>query len=90
MKCPTNESLPELDDSADLTDSEARGATMTTSGEHLAALLKELLSREPHYTVGTLEVRRRRPYLYIRGRLVCTEGPAKVLVYRVDWLQNAS
>jgi hypothetical protein len=90
MKGLTKEFLPALDDSADLTDGEAGSATTTTSREHLATLLKEALYREPQYTVSTLEVRRLRPHLYIRGRLVCSEGPAKVLVYRVDWLQNAS
>lgn len=90
MKGPTDEFLPVLDDSPDLADGEVLGATITTSGDHLATLLKEVLSQEPQYTVGTLEVRRLRPHLYIRGRLVCSEGPAKVLVYRADWLENAS
>ncbi len=79
---------PEVEDSVDLTDAEVTGAVPTMSEQDLAALLTQQL--QTGCSLGTREIRRRRPHLYLRCYVVCPDEPPKVLVYCVDWLQNAS
>jgi hypothetical protein len=90
-------SMPPDEDSLDLTDSEVSSATVTTDFNQLAQLLVRALSPgeasvgkgDARYALGGHEVRRRRPHLYLRSYLVCPGEPQKVLLHRVDWLQDA-
>lgn len=87
---------PELEDSTDLSDTEVGHATATEDAAHLTRLLMEALSpgqasigkSDARYALGTREIRRRKPHLYLRCHLVCPDEAPKVLVYCVDWLHT--
>ena len=87
---------PEEEDSPDLSDQEVESATNTSSDKELARLLVQALSPgeasvdkgTARYVLARQEVRRRRPHLYLRSLLVCPGEPPKVLVYRIDWMDQ--
>lgn len=85
---------PPRDDSEDLTDEEIAGAVDTDGPETLARLIGQEVRHDPEstesggWTVKLHELRRRGEDLFWRSRLVSTQEPDKVLVYRVNWLQG--
>lgn len=86
----------EAEDASDLSDHEISRALETDDSAHLTTLLARAVSpgeasvgkADARYAVARQEVRRRKPHLYLRTTLVCPGEPAKVLVHRVDWLQQ--
>jgi hypothetical protein len=87
---------PEAEDATDLSDHEVEGALETVDATHLTELLARAVSpgeasvgkADARYAIGKQEVRRRKPHLYLRTTLVCPGEPRKILMYRVDWLQQ--
>lgn len=91
--------IPPLgDNSTDLTDDEIDGAVTSEGSNQLAQLLLRALSpREAsvgegsaRYSITRHELRRRDSHLYLRTHLGCPGKPTKVLMHRVDWLQQPS
>jgi hypothetical protein len=85
------------EDSADLTDNEVERAVVTVGFNQLAQLLARALAPEHtsvgnkgRYAVERHEIRRRSPHLYLKSYLVCPGAPPKVVLHRVDWMDDAS
>ena len=83
---------PPKEDSEDLTDEEIARAVIVASASELAHAISEELRSDPEsantggFTVQSHELRRRGENLFWRTRLVSSQEPPKVLVYRVNWL----
>jgi hypothetical protein len=82
------DTLPEEDDSPDLTDDEIAGAIETSDSNHFVRMLEETIRPIVGASIQKQELRRRRPHLYCRTRLAIDGEPGKVLLFRVDWLSN--
>jgi hypothetical protein len=84
--------IPEEEDSPDLTDEEIEGAVDTVDSNSFVRLLEEalrpLIRPNVSGTIRRQELRRRRPHLYCRTTLAIDGEPDKVLLFRVDWLQH--
>lgn len=82
------------EDSTDLSDHEVESAVPTSDFNQLAQLLSRALAPDTptvgkSYAVARHEIRRRCPHLYLRSHLVCPGEPQRVLLHRVDWLEDA-
>lgn len=85
------------EDSADLTDQEVRSAVETVDFEQLAQLLSRALAPESpsvgecgRYSVARHEIRRRRPHLFLRSYLFRPGEPERVVLHRIDWVEEPS
>jgi len=85
------------EDSADLTDDEVEHAVLTVDFNQLAQMLARSLALEDasvgkngRYAVERHEVRRRSPHLFLRSYLVCPGEPQKIVLHRIDWIEDAS
>lgn len=83
---------PPEEDSLDLTDAEIAAAVETKDSTDFIRLLEEnirpYLRPNVAGAIKSHELRRRKPHLYCRTRLALDGEPDKVLLFRVDWLQN--
>ena len=87
---------PPDEDSEDFTKEEADQAVETFSEESFAKMVAmELLpghasvgKQDARYAMKSRELKRRDGVLYCRIHLGCPGEPDKVLVYRVNWLQE--
>ena len=76
------------DDSEDLTDEEIAAALPTSGESGIVRAIQALncdLCGEP-FSGNAHELRRRKPHLYWRVRLVCAKGHMVKRVFLADWL----
>lgn len=86
-RAPLSLEPPPPEDSEDLTDVEVAHAVPTTDRRDLAHRIATALRISgPEFSLKGHELRRRKPHLYWRVRLVSAEEPDRVLVFRADWL----
>lgn len=89
-------SMPPLEDSEDLTDSEVEKAVETEDEADLAKKICHELNPgtasvnklDARFAIKRHELRRRKPHLYWRAILGCPGEPDRVRTYKVDWLQR--
>lgn len=81
------------EDSPDLTDEEIAGAVDTSDSNAFVKALEEeirpLIRPNVAAAIQSHELRKRKPHLYCRTRVALDSEPDKVLLFRVDWLQNS-
>jgi len=77
-------------DSDDFGSDEAERATVTEGPDDLVQrLMKQVRgSQVSKFALKSHELRRREQHLYYRVRMVATQEPDKVLVFRVDWMRS--
>lgn len=80
----------EPQDSEDFGPEEAERATVTEGPDDLVQRLMKHVrgNRVAKFALQSHELRRRDQHLYYRVRMVATQEPDKVLIFRVDWIQS--
>lgn len=77
--------IPE-DDSEDLLDEEVERAIVTTDTSDLSKKIVAYLQEHSGEQLNSHELRRRKPHLYWRSRIIPSTGDPHTIVFQVDWL----
>ena len=77
--------IPE-DDSADLLDEEVERAIETKDTTDLSKKIVAYLQEHPGEQLNSHELRRRKPHLYWRSKILPPTGEPHTIVFQVDWL----
>lgn len=79
----------EPEDSEDFSSEEVERATVTEGPDDLIQrLMKQVRGNQvAKFALKRHELRRWDDHLYYRVRMVATQEPDKVLIFRVDWIQ---
>lgn len=79
--------LPE-EDSKDLTEDEVLRAVVTSDTQDISRLVVEELKAHPGTQLEGHDLRRQKPHLYWRVRLVDPDGTTRSLMFQADWLKR--